>query len=335
MEPMTESSEPSLGLGARKLHVASRLASAKPTVSVLLCAYSSARWPLLCEAIGSVRAQTRLPEEVLLVVDHNPDLLARARAEFPDVRCLENQAARGLSGARNTGVQHATGDVVAFLDDDARANPDWLAAIVAEYADPGVVGTGGPVDSDWSEARPRWFPREFEWVVGCSYQGSATATVAIRNPIGANMSFRREAFGAGGFNADLGRIGRTPLGCEETEFAIRAQAETGGTILHVAGARVEHLVTPERATWRYFYSRCWAEGLSKASVAVVAGSFDALSSERAYVAHVLPGGVARGLGEAARGDASGILRSSAIVAGLALTAAGYAWGRAGARLRRR
>lgn len=335
MEPVTASPEPSLGLGARQLLGPSRRALGEPNVSVLLCAYSSARWPVLCEAIASVRAQTRQPDEVLLVVDHNPDLLVRALAAFPGVTCLANQEVRGLSGARNTGVRHATGDIVAFLDDDARAHSGWLDAIVGAYVDPSVIGTGGPVDPDWAAARPRWFPSEFEWVVGCSYRGSPTSTTAIRNPIGANMSFRRKAFGAGGFSVDLGRIGRMPLGCEETEFAIRARAETGGTILHVAGARVEHLVTSERAAWRYFYSRCWAEGLSKANVARVAGSSNALSSERAYVARVLPSGVARGFGDVVRGDASGVLRSGSIIVGLAVTVAGYAWGRAGVSTRRR
>jgi hypothetical protein len=166
------------------------------------------------------------------------------------------------------------------------------------------------------------------WVVGCSYVGLPTERAEIRNPIGANMAFRRDALAAvGGFVDGIGRIGAVPLGCEETELAIRVRDLTGGTILHVPDARVQHRVTAARVTWRYFLSRCWAEGLSKALVAARVGSGPALASERIYATRVLPRGAGRGLRDALRGDVGGVVRAFAIVAGLALTCAGYSVGR--------
>lgn len=68
-----------------------------------------------------------------------------------------------------------------------------------------------------ADARQPWLPREFMWTVGCSYRGLPTFPTAIRTPIGDNMSFRRSAFTqAGPFTEGIGRLGTTPLGCEET-----------------------------------------------------------------------------------------------------------------------
>jgi hypothetical protein len=155
--------------------------------------------------------------------------------------------------------------------------------------------------------------------------------VPIRNPIGANMSFRKRVFDEiGGFRHGLGRIAGTPLGCEETELAIRArQRDPSSVVLFLPDARVDHLVAPERATPRYFRSRCWSEGLSKAVVSATVGAQDGLASERAYVTRTLPAGVMRGIADAVRGDRNGLLRAAYIILGLVITAAAYARGRAG------
>src|SRR5215210_6828031 len=94
--------------------------------SVVVCAYSEARWRDLGSALASVRAQDPPATETVLVVDHNPALLARAKAAFPGLSIVPNEFARGLSGSRNTGIRHSTGDVVVFLDDDARAEGGWM-----------------------------------------------------------------------------------------------------------------------------------------------------------------------------------------------------------------
>jgi GT2 family glycosyltransferase len=302
-----------------------------PSVSVIICAYTDRRWPVLVDAVASARAQEPAPLEVVLVIDHNDDLLTRARAELASagVAVVANAQRQGLSGARNTGVAKARGDVVAFLDDDAIARPGWLASLTAAYAsDAAVVGTGGVAVPRWETGKPDWFPEEFLWVVGCSYVGLPEQPAPIRNPIGANMAFRRAACtDAGGFSHGIGRVGKTPLGCEETELSIRVRAANhGATILQVPGAAVDHLVTAERVRWTYFRSRCWAEGLSKALVTDSVGHDQGLASERTYATRTLPLGVLRGLGDALRGDLSGLRRAGAIVAGLGITTAGFVRG---------
>ncbi|TDO34234.1 glycosyl transferase family 2 [Kribbella sp. VKM Ac-2527] len=297
------------------------------SVSVVICAYTMTRWAQLVDAVGSVRQQTRPADEIVVVIDHCDDLLDRAKNELgADVRVLANDAAKGLSGARNTGVEAASGDVVAFLDDDAAAEPAWLERLTAHYADRDVIGVGGLVVPAWATGQPWWFPAEFGWVVGCSYTGLPVTTAPVRNPIGANMSFRREPVRTvGGFSTSVGRVGADALGCEETELSIRLARRFPTTrILHEPTAVARHHVPAERASWRYFVRRCWAEGISKAEVSRLADAHQALASERTYALHTIPAGVARDLAAALR-DLSPrwLARAAVSLVGLLVTATGY------------
>lgn len=262
---------------------------------MVICAYTTERWSRLRDAVDSVLRQSPAPEEVLVVVDHNRELEEKAREEFePDgVRVLANLGRPGLSGARNTGTARASGDVLVFLDDDAAAQSDWLAGHTRHYRDPAVIGVGGLVTARWERGVPSWFPPEFDWVVGCSYVGQPTQEAEIRNPIGANMSFRQSVLvEVGGFSDSLGRVGATPSGCEETELSIRAAvACPGRKIVYEPEAVVLHHVPVSRSSWAYFRCRCWREGLSKAEASRLSDPRRALAAERSYVVRVLPIGI--------------------------------------------
>jgi glycosyltransferase involved in cell wall biosynthesis len=302
-------------------------------ISVVICTYTQERWGDLEAAVASIRDQSLTARETVVVVDHEPQLLERCGRRWPDMKVVDNNGSAGLSSARNSGVAASEGEVVAFLDDDARARADWLQTIAAGYADPSVIGVGGHVAADWEEARPAWFPPEFDWVVGCSYTGLPGEPCSVRNLIGANMSFRREVLDAlGGFRPALGRVGARPSGCEETDLCIRALSRyPASVILYDPRARVDHGVPRSRARLRYFVERCRAEGRSKALLAGLVGSGHALSSERSYVRHTLTAGVRRDLGAALRGDRPRMLRAGAIGLGLATTGTGYLAGRREAR----
>ena len=232
------------------------------TITVVICSYDSDRWSELATAVRSCAQQSLPPDQVVVVIDHNDPLLQRAMLELDGAVVLANQFSPGLSGARNTGVTHSTGDVVAFLDDDAYADPGWLAKLIAPMANPAVAGVGGWVLPHWETARPAWFPEAFYWVLGCSYTGLPTTDGRLRNPIGANMAIRRSVFrSVGGFASGLGRIGKVPLGCEETELCIRYTEhfpEQEFVLVHEAV--VHHRVPAWRLTWHYFWTRCWARG---------------------------------------------------------------------------
>jgi glycosyltransferase involved in cell wall biosynthesis len=309
---------------------------ANPVVSVVICAYTTERWDNLLAAIASVDQQhDRASLEIVVVIDHNPPLLEKMAAAGLDVRLTGNVEARGLSGARNSGVQLASGQIVAFLDDDAIADPGWLEALVTTYDDPSVAGAGGAIRPLWETGRPWWWPEEFDWVVGCTYRGMPEQRAVVRNVIGCNMSFRRDVLESiGGFAHGIGRIGTRPLGAEETELSIRlGRRWPNRSIVYEPDASVDHRVPASRATFRYFRSRCYAEGLSKAAVSKLVGATDALATERAYAARTLGRAVLAELRRAIRGDRTAIGRGLAIIVGLAITTAGYVAGAVFARPR--
>lgn len=297
--------------------------------SVVICAYTEARWTELVTSVESLRVQRLAPYETILVIDHNPTLLNRARETFNDVVIVENVHERGLSGARNSGIAMAGGDIIAFMDEDAAADPEWLLQLARHYRNPQVWGAGGAILPSWAAGRPAWFPAEFDWVVGCSYRGLPEEATPVRNLIGCNMSFRREVFAAAGlFRSGIGRIDKLPAGCEETELCIRTrQCEPLCQLIYEPAARVYHHVPAERAHWRYFLSRCYHEGRSKALVVSLLGARDGLSTERNYTWRTLPRGVWRGLRDTFLGrDVSGLGRATAIISGLVTTTVGYLLG---------
>ena len=298
--------------------------------SVIVCAYTEKRWDDLLSAVDSLRAQTHPASEIILAIDHNPVLFERAQAQFPDLTVVENSEKRGLSGARNSGIAVAHGDVIAFMDEDAVADPNWLELLAAGFSDPQVLGVGGAIIPWWIAKQPAWLPEEFNWVVGCTYRGMPEEASPVRNLIGCNMAFRSDVFSqTGGFRSEIGRVGTFPAGCEETELCIRTrQILPEGHFLYEPRAQVHHRVPASRTNLRYFTDRCYAEGLSKALVSRLVGAQDGLSSEKSYTFRTLPRGVLRGLKDAfLRGKWSGLSRAGAIIVGLAFTTSGYLTGR--------
>lgn len=266
-------------------------------VSVVICAYTVDRWLDLNAAIASVREQTYPAREVFVVVDDGNEALQRlVEREIEGVTVVVNTKPR-LSGARMSGAELATAPIIVFLDDDAIADRTWLAHLVETFRDARVLGAGGYIDPLWRRPPPSWFPPEFNWIVGCTYEGMPVYNGQVRNLLGANMAVRAEVIRrSGGFSAGWGGGSTRPGGhaggsvgviaeaCEETEFCIRAsRLFPGGVWLYCPQARVRHVVPAHRTTWRYFVRRCWMEGTAKAVLAGLTGSRDGLRSERQYV----------------------------------------------------
>ena len=294
-------------------------------LATVICAYTEDRWSLLERAVESVERQGT-ESQLVMVVDHNDALYARARTRWPAHRVVVNRFRQGLSGARNSGIAAVPdADIVAFLDDDAEAEPNWLRTLAAPFDDPTVGLVGGRVEPEWADSPPNWFPHEFLWVVGCSYVGLPEVAGDVRNPIGASMAVRRSVFDQVGMFADgIGRIGGVPPRCEETELAIRA-GRLGYRVRYEPASRVRHHVPATRATPRYFLRRCYAEGVSKALVSRSVGRDAALQSERTYVTRTLPLGV---LGGFTAGHTGSLRRAAMIVAGCTSACAGYLIGSA-------
>ena len=308
----------------------------RPSVSVILCADTLDEWEHLRRAARSVREQTEAACEIIVVVDRCPALLKRAGFEFAllNVSVIPNRLEKGPSGARNTGTAEAQGDVVAFLDHDAAAHPDWIARLADRYEDPGVLGVGGLVEPEWEDGgRPRWFPAELDWVVGCSYGGMPASSTPVRRFVAANMSFRRTVLEeSGGFSSALNRAGAIPPGCEDVELCSRvSQRNPSGILMYEPAAAVRHKIPRQRQTWTYLRSRCYAEGLSEARVARTAGAVGTHAAERSYVRSAVARGIWRSLADAGRGKLAGVQAAIALVTAVTVIRAGYLSGKVAAR----
>jgi GT2 family glycosyltransferase len=281
---------------------------------VVVAAHTMDRWDDIVAGAEALAHQTVPPLETILVVDHNDELLARARAELSGVRVLDNPRTGGASGARNTGIAHAKGSIVAFVDDDARPDPDWVERLLVAYDHPSVMAVGGVATPVWPTRRPDHLPPELDWIVGCTYRGQPTRRTDVRNLWGCNMSVRREAFDlVGTFDEEIGRVGLIPLGAEETELCIRIrQRIAGARVVYEPTAVVHHRVTEARCQWSYLVSRSHAEGISKAAMSTLVGTRDGISDERAYATRVLPRGVLRELGRLNLRGAAGIVTCLAV-----------------------
>ena len=119
-------------------------------ISVIVCAHNEARYLPAC--LHSLLAQTRPPDEILVIDNASTDQTATVAWQVPGVRVVD-EPRKGLPRARETGRQHATGDVLAYLDADCRAPLMWLERVARRFCcDPSLVALSGPYrfyDWDW------------------------------------------------------------------------------------------------------------------------------------------------------------------------------------------
>ena len=184
-----------------------------------------------------------------------------ARGSIP-VRC-ERQPLSGLNVARNRGAAVATGDVLAFLDDDTLVSPGWASALLRAFESHPCAGVGGRVELGLAAPAPDWLTREFtcllaEYDVGREARWLEGDPV----PVGANCAVRRGEFERiGGFRPGLDRIAGSLVSNGDTEFFRRLRA-AGGRLRYEPEAKVVHCIPAERLTVRYFIKRHRAQGVS-------------------------------------------------------------------------
>lgn len=316
-----------------------RLEEYRPRVSVVVCAYSEKRLGQLRETIASLRDQSYATDDIVVIVDHNPALQEQLQPlAGVGVRIATNRGERGLADARNSGIAMARGEIIAFIDDDARADRGWLQQLVECYREPDVIAAGGRIRPVWEGGRrPAWLPDEFLWVVGCTYRGMPKRDGAMRNMIGCNMSFRSEVFAEiGAFDTGMGRLANQPLGGEETEICIRALNRwPDRRIVYTPEAVVYHHASRSRQTISYFAQRCYYEGVSKAIVRRLWESAGT-SSELAYLSRALPRALRREIRDVVllRDAPAALSRASAIALGVGAVGAGFGAGMLRERVRR-
>ncbi|MFB6110785.1 MAG: glucosyl-dolichyl phosphate glucuronosyltransferase [Halodesulfurarchaeum sp.] len=265
-------------------------------VSVVLCTYSPDMFDHFQEAAESVLGQTHEDLELVVVVDGDESLFEMVEAEYggrEDVRLHLNEENVGLLESRNTGAELATGEVVAFIDDDAVAGERWIEELVESYEEQGAIAAGGKMVPEWVAGEPAFLPAEFYWLVGVTHRGFADGPGYVRNTFGSNISFRRDVFlDLGGFDTDIGgRQGDANLQGGETELCARMAAAYGEEVWYNPDAEVAHKVFDYRTDFWWLLDRAFWQGYSKRAMeTIVPQSGD---GETEFLRYLLTGAIPR------------------------------------------
>jgi cellulose synthase/poly-beta-1,6-N-acetylglucosamine synthase-like glycosyltransferase len=283
---------------------------------------------MLKSAVESALSQSYPVTEVIVCIDHNMEMAERCRKIWDHqddpspipIIILENKYEGRLGSARNTGVERATGDVVAFLDDDATADPDWLTFLMAPYQREEVVAVGGAPLPVFETSRPAWFPPQLDWVFGCYYDGLPSELSPVHRLIGASMSARREALNAiGGFHSD---------NHDDMDMCHRLAHERGHqTILMEPRAIVYHNVGAERVTWSYLWRRSFFVNKGKIKAFRDMGAAASMDADVKFVIGSIKRSTVQCLRDLRHGDINGVSRLAVLLAASLLAASGNLAGR--------
>jgi GT2 family glycosyltransferase len=226
------------------------------SISILIPTHN--RDELLAQTFKSLE-KLRIPPGIevdLLVVanactDSTTSVCEAAFPRMPMKSRLVHETTLGVSYARNRCVTDSTGEICAFTEDDVCVVPEWLEAMVEVYENYPADLVGGPILLWWQDVeRPDWLDPSLDTHLGYVHWGDEVIELfpPKKRIGGASVSFKREIFERiGGFRTDLGRVGRSLMATEETEFTERALRH-GARMFYAPRMLVKHWVSPPRAT---------------------------------------------------------------------------------------
>ncbi len=259
----------------------------QPLLSIVITSYTNQRLRDILELLDSIKAQTYPNIETILVVERSNELFANVMAYVSEKTILNaevifNPGEPGASAARNLGIKHSKGDIVAFVDDDVLLLPEWGQEMVNAYLeDDSIIGVAGSVEPLWDDGSISWFPDELYWIIGCTAWSGWSNGQQVRNGAGANMSFTKEGIlEAGGFDTSIGpkrggQNGRKQGLAEDAELSLRIANKTGKPIVYSPKARVQHKIYKRYQTsMRYIAERSYQVGCSRVMLKKLYGQED-------------------------------------------------------------
>ena len=263
-------------------------------VSVIVCTCRDESFTDFQDAVASLLSQTYPQIEIIIVVDGCPELYQKVEKSYAgqtNIQITGLEESQGVSGARDFGIQKARGDIIAFLDDDAVADKDWVDGLVDTYSNSDAIATAGRVLPLWLGKKPDYLPEELYWLLGLTYKGFAEEGLTeVRNALGSNMSFRREVFEqVGTFSQNFGfaEKGASNIQAEEPELALRIKNRLGRGVLYNPALVVRHRVPEYKTKVRVLLKRAFYQGYSKALLKRLSPCPNSLDTEGAYLKDLL------------------------------------------------
>lgn len=239
-----------------------------PAISAIICTHNREQY--LGAAIDSLLEQDFADFEVVVVDNASQD----HTREVVETRLIDTrlkyvyEPVTGLSVARNTGAKAAAGEILAYLDDDAVASLSWLKILDNAYeSNEKLAIAGGKVTLLWPTGvtPPQWLSPGLAGNLGAYDLGDTIVYITHpgMTPRGLNYSIRRTFLDQiGGFNVNLGRVGKNLLSNEELHTTEQA-LKLGWQVAYLPDALVAHNVAPERLHQAWFLSRGWWQGISE------------------------------------------------------------------------
>ncbi len=251
------------------------MAKKNSRLSIVITSHTSERLEDIFELLDSIHAQSYPDLEVVFVAEGSTELrkgvesYARQRS-MANTKVVLNDGPGGLSASRNVGVREATGDIIAFADDDVVLFPDWAEEMVRTYASKdSTIGVTGPGFPRWKDESQAWLPEELYWIISCTAFTGWNGMREVRSAWGMNMSFRREAFDYCSFSENFGQTkgGQAAWKAgpvDDAEFSINLRLRTGKVIVYNPNVRVWHKVYPYRLGFTFVRGQAYWQGYTKA-----------------------------------------------------------------------
>ena len=233
-------------------------------LSVVVCTYQ--RYDALADCLLALRSKIQTaPADLyeVVVVDNTPASARRSSKQFKADKwtvCDE----LGLSNARNAGIAVADGEIIAFIDDDAIAVPEWCQEVIGAFdRNPDAVAVGGKVVPQYPNDRcPSWMTPKLSEYLSCIDWGDREHVLRSGEWIvGANMAYRRSVFeGDNLFDPGLGRKGNLGLMSNEEIAVIRRIGRE--RIVYSPKMLVRHVIADSRLNQTWFRKRVFWQAIS-------------------------------------------------------------------------
>ncbi|MDR2474637.1 MAG: glycosyltransferase [Bacteroidales bacterium] len=231
-----------------------------PKLSVIICTYNREKYLYNC--LKSIAENDFSPEHEIVLVNNNStdnteNECVRFQNDYPQVvfrYFLEKN--QGLSFARNRGIDEATGDVLVYVDDDAKVGDNYLKTIAGFLGEnPRAMAVGGAIFPVYETQEPNWMSH-YTRILITAYKNEGKKVIEFKRgkfPSGGNAAFRKEVFQQiGKFNTELGRIGNSLLSAEEKDVFDRMRQKKM-PIFYLPQMVLYHIIPPSRLTKEYFY----------------------------------------------------------------------------------